>query len=313
MHILSHCPYLIAQYHRYKGRDVGATARALVAAGYSATSLAADLRRFPSMLSAPPDRIRGWMHLLAAYGVAAGPGQFGKYIRRAPFMFNLNAPHILDDGLLSSPSSSSFSSPSSSSSDDLQCSTTASEYVAYDALQVLDLLWDLRVGDLDKVMRTQPSLLLTEVAALKERVNYLCHVLLQNASIIEEVGSADESCSSTAVSSMTSSSPITAAVTASASLNDSSVPLNTSLEYMYFRFYEEQNRKTAESAISDLLTIACPVAVASENGAEEGEGSASPLLSPPGSPPLYLSSPDVQKALSGLIMTYPAVLSVEKK
>lgn len=310
MHILSHCPYLIAQYHRYKGRDVGATARALVAAGYSATSLAADLRRFPSMLSAPPDRIRGWMHLLAAYGVAAGPGQFGKYIRRAPFMFNLNAPHILDDGPLSSRSSSSLSS--SSSSDDLQCSTTASEYVAYDALQVLDLLWDLRVGDLDKVMRTQPSLLLTEVAALKERVNYLCHLLLQNASIVEEVGSADESCSSTAVSSMTSSSPITAAVvTASASLNDSSVPLNFSLEY--YRFYEEQNRKTAESAISDLLTIACPVAVASENGAEEGEGSVSPSLAPPGSPPLYLSSPGVQKALSGLIMTYPAVLSVEKK
>jgi hypothetical protein len=259
------------------------------------------------MLSAPPDRIRGWMHLLAAYGVAAGPGQFGKYIRRAPFMFNLNAPHILDDGPLSSPSSSSLSS---SSSDDLQCSTTASEYVAYDALQVLDLLWDLRVGDLDKVMRTQPSLLLTEVAALKERVNYLCHLLLQNASIVEEVGSADESCSSTAVSSMTSSSPITAAViTASASLNDSSVPLNASLEY--YRFYEEQNRKTAESAINDLLTIACPVAVASENDAEEGEGS--PSLAPPGSPPLYLSSPGVQKALSGLIMTYPAVLSVEKK
>ena len=219
-------------------------------------------------------------------------------------MFNLNAPHILDDGPLSSPSSSSFSS-----SDDLQCSTTASEYVAYDALQVLDLLWDLRVGDLDKVMRTQPSLLLTEVAVLKERVNYLCHLLLQNASIIDEVGSADESCSSTAVSSMTSSSPITAAVT-SASLNDSSVPLNASLEY--YRFYEEQNRKTAESAISDLLTIACPVAVASENGAES-EGSASPSLAPPGSPPLYLSSPGVQKALSGLIMTYPAVLSVEKK
>jgi hypothetical protein len=166
------------------------------------------------------------------------------------------------------------------------------------------------VGDLDKVMRTQPSLLLTEVAALKERVNYLCHLLLQNASIVEEVGSADESCSSTAVSSMTSSSPITAAVvTASASLNDSSVPLNASLEY--YRFYEEQNRKTAESAISDLLTIACPVAVASENDAEEGERS--PSLAPPGSPPLYLSSPGVQKALSGLIMTYPAVLSVEKK
>lgn len=284
---------------------MGATARALVAAGYSATSLAADLRRFPSMLSAPPDRIRGWMHLLAAYGVAAGPGQFGKYIRRAPFMFNLNAPHILDDGLLSSPSSSSFyPSSSSSSPDDLQCSTTASEYVAYDALQVLDLLWDLRVGDLDKVMRTQPSLLLTEVAALKERVNYLCHLLLQNDSIIEEVGSADESCSSTAVSSMTSSSQSTAAIAiVSASLNDSSVPLNASLEY--FRFYEEQNRKTAESAISDLLSIACPVAAASENGVEEGEGS--------DSPPLYLSSPSVQKALSGLIMTYPAVLSVEKK
>ena len=60
IHIVSHCPYLIAQYSRYEGRDVFSTARALVECGYDGDRLVQNCMRFPSMLAAPPDRIRGW-------------------------------------------------------------------------------------------------------------------------------------------------------------------------------------------------------------------------------------------------------------
>ena len=39
VHIVSHCPYLIAQYARYKGRDVFATAKALMDVGYTLPKL----------------------------------------------------------------------------------------------------------------------------------------------------------------------------------------------------------------------------------------------------------------------------------
>ena len=58
MHVVSHCPYLIAQYAHYKGRDVYATARALLDAGYTLPKLVQEVMRFPSMLATPPDRIR---------------------------------------------------------------------------------------------------------------------------------------------------------------------------------------------------------------------------------------------------------------
>jgi hypothetical protein len=58
VHIVSHCPYLLSQYARYKGRDVFATAKALLEVGYTLPKLVNDVMRFPSMLAAPPDRIR---------------------------------------------------------------------------------------------------------------------------------------------------------------------------------------------------------------------------------------------------------------
>ena len=39
VHVVSHCPYLIAQYARYKGRDVFATAKALLDVGYTVPRL----------------------------------------------------------------------------------------------------------------------------------------------------------------------------------------------------------------------------------------------------------------------------------
>lgn len=64
VHVISHCPYLLAQYACYRGRDVFATARALLEVGYSAAHLTEDIMRFPSMLAAPPGRINGWLSLL---------------------------------------------------------------------------------------------------------------------------------------------------------------------------------------------------------------------------------------------------------
>lgn len=58
VHIISHCPYLIAQYAHYRGRDLFATAKALLDVGYTMPRLVSDVMRFPSMLAAPPDRIR---------------------------------------------------------------------------------------------------------------------------------------------------------------------------------------------------------------------------------------------------------------
>ena len=60
VHIVSHCPYLVAQYARFSGRDVYATAKALVECGYEGSRLVQNCMRFPSMLAAPPDRIKGW-------------------------------------------------------------------------------------------------------------------------------------------------------------------------------------------------------------------------------------------------------------
>ena len=39
VHVVSHCPYLIAQYARYKGRDVYATAKAIMEVGYTLPNL----------------------------------------------------------------------------------------------------------------------------------------------------------------------------------------------------------------------------------------------------------------------------------
>ena len=39
VHVVSHCPYLIAQYARYKGRDVYATAKAIMEVGYTLPKL----------------------------------------------------------------------------------------------------------------------------------------------------------------------------------------------------------------------------------------------------------------------------------
>jgi hypothetical protein len=60
IHIISHCPYLLAQYERHRGRDILTTVTVLLKeAGYKPEKLKNDCMRFPTMLAAPADRLRG--------------------------------------------------------------------------------------------------------------------------------------------------------------------------------------------------------------------------------------------------------------
>lgn len=172
VHIVSHCPFLIAQYARYRGRDVYSTVRALLDVGYDAASLAEDVMRFPSMLAAPPDRLRGWLALLEGYGIARGTGLFGKMLKRAPFMYYINPPHLLGE----EDEEEAFF-PSRGGGDDV--STTASAFVVYESLRVLQLLGGLNLPDLDKIVRTQPALLLCQVHEVSRRCSFLLNLFLE--------------------------------------------------------------------------------------------------------------------------------------
>lgn len=168
LHVISHCPYLIAQYARYKGRDVYTTARALIEVGYSNKNLVGDIMRFPSMLSAPPDRLRGWMALLEGFGVKTEKGFFGKTLKRAPFMFYVNPPYLLfqdDDASIKETNINDVS-------------TTAAEFVVYEAFRVLQLLSSYGL-DMDKVVRSQPSMLLVSADEVNQRANFLLNLFLE--------------------------------------------------------------------------------------------------------------------------------------
>jgi hypothetical protein len=168
LHVISHCPYLIAQYARYKGRDVYTTARALIEVGYSNKNLVGDIMRFPSMLSAPPDRLRGWMALLEGFGVKTESGFFGKTLKRAPFMFHVNPPYLLfqdDDASIKETNINDVS-------------TTATEFVVYEAFRVLQLLSSYGL-DMDKVVRSQPSILLVSADEVHQRANFLLNLFLE--------------------------------------------------------------------------------------------------------------------------------------
>jgi hypothetical protein len=181
-HVLSHCPYLIAQYDRYKGRDVVATITALYLAGYTPDLLLKDVMRFPSMLAAPPDRILGWMNLLAHFGVGNknGPSDFCSLLRRAPFMYYTDAPSITSMGMGSGTglrgndymNAIGQSQPLGCSDDDQDPYRNDSS-VATDALKVLTYMWELKLPDIDKIVRSQPDILLTNVDELRARVNCL--------------------------------------------------------------------------------------------------------------------------------------------
>ena len=134
-----------------------------------------DVMRFPSMLAAPPDRIRGWAALLAGFGIATEPALFGKMLKRAPFMFYVNPPGLGDDDL--------------SHVVDCDVSATASGFVAYAALNVLQLLKAQNFPDLDKIVRTQPSILLVDPKEVKSRAEFLLNMFVENMPSIADAAS----------------------------------------------------------------------------------------------------------------------------
>lgn len=91
---------------------------------------------------------------------------FGKMLRRAPFMFYVNAPKLQDDDL--------------SHVVDSDVSATASGFVAYGALSVLQLLKSQNFPDLDKLVRTQPLILLVDTSEVKQRAEFLVNLFLEN-------------------------------------------------------------------------------------------------------------------------------------
>lgn len=179
VHALSHCPFLIAQYARYKGRDVYSTVQALIEVGYAKATIISDIMRFPSMLAAPPDRLRGWLALLKGFGIAREPGLFGKLLKRAPFMFYINPPSIFASG----PGDEGWPDVDGPSDSDRAGQTAvagdASTFVSYQSLAVLQQLSSLSVKDLDKVVRTQPNILLCEPDEVARRSAFLLNLFLE--------------------------------------------------------------------------------------------------------------------------------------
>merc|ERR1711871_607678 len=154
---ISHCPYLIAQYSRYRGRDVYTSVLSLLDAGYDPIKLTSNCLRFPSMLAAPPDRVIGWQSLMNAFGIARGEGSFAKFLSRASFMFYLDPPQLMDEDY-----NEERISPASV--------YTGDGYVSFKTLRVLKLIQGLGLADIDKVVRTQPFLLLADENEVYSRV-----------------------------------------------------------------------------------------------------------------------------------------------
>ena len=101
------------------------------------------------------------MALLEGYGVKTENGFFGKTLQKAPFMFYVNPPYLL------------FQDDDASIRDNNvnDVSTTASEFVVFDAFRVLQLLSSYNL-DMDKVVRSQPSLLVVSPDEVNRRAHF---------------------------------------------------------------------------------------------------------------------------------------------
>jgi hypothetical protein len=159
-HIVSHCPFLLAQYSRYKGRDVCATVSVLNEIFYSGNEpLWYDVMRFPTILATPPERLRGWMALMHQYGIAKDPRLFGKMLRRAPFMFYRDAPFPFEI-------------------DHIPSAMAHEGNVLHNAIRVLEFLYSCRLP-LDAMIRSQPIILSTDVDEIRQRVNFFLNAFAE--------------------------------------------------------------------------------------------------------------------------------------
>ncbi len=171
VHLISHCPYLIAQYARYKGRDVYATLAVLREVGHSSQMLMNDILRFPMILATPPERIRNWVLLLNHYGVALN-SNFVKVLHKAPFMYTHDPPTI-----------SLFDSESSSIRHHIDqqniLDVGGTNKVLTSTKDVLDFIYSLRISDMDKLIRTCPSILVVSPQEIYQRCKFLYNLFLE--------------------------------------------------------------------------------------------------------------------------------------
>eukprot|EP00607_Mallomonas_marina_P005226 CAMPEP_0182434190 /NCGR_PEP_ID=MMETSP1167-20130531/68249_1 /TAXON_ID=2988 /ORGANISM="Mallomonas Sp, Strain CCMP3275" /LENGTH=480 /DNA_ID=CAMNT_0024623765 /DNA_START=277 /DNA_END=1719 /DNA_ORIENTATION=+ len=182
--VLSHCPFLLAQEARYRGRDVYATVCTLLDVGVTEQQLVEDCLRFPSLLTAPPDRIHGWRSLLEGFGVATEKRLFGKLLRKAPFMMYVNPPSLFDQ------------EETQPYNDNV--SVTASGFIVYEALRILQLLQEQGFSSrcIDRIVRSSPSLLLSDSSVLRQRLvmlRYLMQGYSRDKSVAEGKTVTDES------------------------------------------------------------------------------------------------------------------------
>ena len=187
VHILSHCPFLVAQYYRFRGRDILATFRALQDVGFETEKLRADILRFPSLLSCPPDRIFGWQALLNSFGVGTGRDKaaFSALLKRAPYMYYTNPPSLFGDDVVAAPTTLESKKVRIDSD-------TAMSHTAYRVQEALRALSSFSLSDeaLDKVVRTCPDLLLADAQSLSQRMTFLLNTLLELGKITRAVCSA---------------------------------------------------------------------------------------------------------------------------
>ena len=158
------------------------------------------------------------MSLLVGFGIANEPRLFGKMLKRAPFMLYMNPPRIGDEDL------------SAGSEGDV------SGGVAYGALKVLQLLKAQNFPDLDKIVRTQPSILLVEALEVGARATFLSNLFLEGMSSPSSISAA--------------SSP-------------SSLPVSTSLAVVPMRDHGVSN---AAKEVKEMRSEVCANSLASISG-----------------------------------------------
>ena len=91
---------------------------------------------------------------------------FGKMLKKAPFMLHLDASSTVEE------------KRNAISRVEHRDTATSSDHIACNALRILQLLSSLDLPDLDKVVRTQPLLLLADIQEVNARVDFLftlCH------------------------------------------------------------------------------------------------------------------------------------------
>lgn len=97
---------------------------------------------------------------MTSFGVAtASPQLFGKMLRRAPFMFNIDPPSVFDCDPINIVSEATH--------------TTSNGFFAYNALAVLQEVSKFQLRDMDKIIRSDPKILMVESTEVAKRLSFL--------------------------------------------------------------------------------------------------------------------------------------------